>query len=215
MDSWVLVPCQRSRLDLLHRLLDSLDHSRDRVVVVATQPDPLTPDDVAGRANHVVSYPTTEQHISRWWNAGLEYIADIAQVNHEVLAISSDYVGTNYSVAVLGVFLRQHDLSMAGPDHHTAQARFFRKEDHRGFYDRVPGPCWMVKGELGLRVDTNFRWWYSDDDLEMQARQLGPVGVIPDTGLIPGPDSPLSEEKTIWATEDRARYVAKWSREPW
>jgi hypothetical protein len=199
----------------LHRLLGSLEHPRDRVVIVATVPDPLTADDVAGLANHVISYPTPEQHISRWWNAGLDYIAEQAQVNHEVLAISSDYVGTNYSVAALGAFLRRYGFTMVGPDHHTDSHRFFRAGEPRGALDRVPGACWMLAGESKLRVDTDFRWWYSDDDLEMQAREVSGAGVIGGTGLEPGPDSYLSEEKAIWAAEDRERFIQKWSQQPW
>jgi hypothetical protein len=217
MDSWVLVPCQRSRRDLLIRLLESLDHPRDHVVIVATVPEPLTADELDGYANHVISYPTPEQHISRWWNAGLDYIESVrASRRHwEVLAISSDYQGTPYSVAVLGTFLRCRDLVMVGPDHHSDQERIFTFDQQRNVMERVPGACWMLRGESGLRVDTDFRWWYSDDDLEMQARKAGGVGVVPGTGLVSGLDSYLSEEKAIWAAEDRAKFIDKWSRQPW
>lgn len=73
----------------------------------------------------------------------------------------------------------------------------------------------MLAGESNLRVDPQFRWWYSDDDLEMQARELGGAGVVQGTGLVAGPDSSLSEEKAIWAREDREKFVKKWGREPW
>lgn len=214
MDSWLLVPCQKSRLDLLQRLLGSLDHPRDRVVIVATVPDPITTE-VDGLANHIITYPTTEQHISRWWNAGLDYIAEQAQPRHEVLAVSSDYLGTPYSVAVLGAFLRRQGLSMVGPDHHSDTHRIFRQGEPRDVMTRVPGACWMLAGESGLRADTDFRWWYSDDDLEMQARQVGGVGVIAGTGLVSGLDSIMSAEKAQWAVEDRERFRQKWGHLPW
>lgn len=186
------------------------------MVVVATEPDPLRYKDVSDLADHVVQYPTTEQHISRWWNAGLDYIEEKTTCGtHEVLAISSDYAGTPYSVAVLGAFLRRHGLTMVGPDHHTSGQRFLREGEPRGTVDRVPGACWMLAGESALRVDTDFRWWYSDDDLEMQARKRGGAGVIAGTGLEPGPDSYLSEEKAIWAAEDRERFRQKWGKYPW
>lgn len=73
----------------------------------------------------------------------------------------------------------------------------------------------MLAGESRLRLDSQFRWWYSDDDLEMQARRAGGAGVVAGTGLVPGPDTALSEEKTAWAQEDRRRFVAKWGCEPW
>lgn len=215
MDSWLLVPCQRSRVGLLHRLLGSLQHPPDRVVVVATLPDPILPEDVTEVAAHVLLHKEPEQFISRWWNQGLAYIAGLADTEHEVLAVSSDYVGTADSVRLLARFLREHDLGMVGPDHHSAAARFWDLTTPRGVLDRVPGACWMLRGELGLRVDEDYRWWYSDDDLEMQARQHGRVGVLPGTGLLPGADTPLSQEKQRWAAEERRKFTAKWGIEPW
>jgi hypothetical protein len=215
MDSWVLCPCQRSRLDLLKRMLTTLEHPPDRVVIVATQPDPLTKNDVAGYADHVILCSVLEPYISRWWNLGLNYIRYYAQPSHEVLTISSDVIGKPYSVAILGTFLRYHNLTMVGPNFHGNYQRIFRLEDHRGALERVQGCCWMLAGESGLRVDEDFRWWYSDDDFEMQARKHGGTGLAPHTGMEAAPDTPLSEEKAIWAVEDRQKFVAKWGRQPW
>lgn len=215
MDSWLLVPCQRSRLPLLQRLLWSLSHPPDRVVVVATMPDPLTEDDVGDDVGHLLLCHRTEQHISRWWNQGMDYIRSISHGDHEILAVSSDYIGTPNSIPMLAEFLRDNQLAMVGPDHHTTEQRIFRHGDHRTVDARVPGACWMLAGESQLRVDESFRWWYSDDDLEMQARHRSGVGVLPGTGLVPGADSGLSEEKQAWAIEDRQKFATKWGIEPW
>lgn len=214
MDSWVLCPCQRSRLDLLKRMLTSLDHPSDHVVVVATYPDPICPWEL-DLSDHVIGFPTAEINIAKWWNIGLEYIAGLARPRHEILALSSDYVGRDYSVAMIGAFLRQHDLSMAGPNHWTNEPQIFKMHNQRHAMGRVPGGCWMLAGESGLRVDEAFRWWYSDDDFEMQARQRSGTGIIPGTGLEGGPDTALSEEKACWAVEDRKKYIQKWGCEPW
>lgn len=217
MDSWVLIPCQRSRLDLLKRLLDSLEHPVDRVVIVATYPDPLYLQDIEDYAHYIehISPRATEHHIGRWWNVGLDCIASMAQKNHEVLVVSSDNIGTNYSVAKLGAFLREHKLAMVGPNYWGDDKQFFYPSYHRGAQTRVPGCCWMVAGELGLRCDEQFRWWYSDDDIEMQARNLGGTGIVPGIGLLAGPDTALSVEKEQWAEEDRQKFVAKWNIQPW
>lgn len=215
MDSWILCPCQRSRLPLLKRLLSSLQHPSDRVVVVTTQPNPIEIKDLDDIAGHRLLWPYEEHHIAKWWNLGLNYIASIARSNYEVLAISSDYVGTNYSVAMLGVFLRRHGLTMVGPNHWSGNAVYFGPDDERHATGRVPGGCWMLAGESGLRVDENFRWWYSDDDLEMQARQYSGTGILPGTGLVAEADTPLSAEKEQWAKEDRQKFIDKWKQEPW
>jgi len=216
MDSWILCPCQRSRLDKLKRMLSSLDHPVDRTVLVVTHPDPITEADFDGSIYpRIVHAFPHERFISQWWNVGLDYIQKVAQKRHEVMAISSDMIGMSYSVAVMGAFLRRHNLTMAGPNLWTEEERLFGFNDPRGATHRVPGCCWMLAGETRLRLDESFRWWYSDDDLEMQARFLGWVGIVPGTDLVGEPDTPLSAEKQEWALEDRQKFVNKWGREPW
>lgn len=227
--TWVLIPCQRSRLSLLREAILSYAHPADRVVVVATQPDPLTPRDLEGIADHVVLHDDTAHLIGAWWNRGLDYITERTESAgsagsepFEVFAPSSDVIGTPESIPVLRGFLRSNGLVMVGPDYHGGAARpahpshqIFRLEDTRTVHRRVPGACWMLAGESKLRLDPQFRWWYSDDDLEMQARQAGGVGIMQDTGLMPGPDTALSGEKLLWAHEDRQKFVTKWGHEPW
>lgn len=216
MDSWVVVPCQRSRLDLLRRLLDSLEHPKNHVVIIATQPDSLGFADIGGHADHIVLAHRTEQYISTWWNLGLNYVREFAEKReHEVFVVSSDNVGRPDSIAMLATFMRDNNLAMVGPNPWQDFARIFRIEHARGCHDRVPGGCWMLAGESGLRVDEQFRWWYSDDDLEMQAREHSGAGILPGTGLIAGPDTELSLEKQLWAVQDRRKFVEKWGKQPW
>ena len=215
MDNWLVSPCQIGRLNSLKRMLTSLEHPKDRVVVVATLPNPLTLDDLQGYADHVVLCPFTEHFIARWWNIGLDYVSHHAQTRHEAMVISSDAQGTPYSVGMLGVFMRQHNLTLVGANYHSDECRFFDPNTPSSPFNRVYGGCWMLAGESGLRIDENFRWWYSDDDFDMQARHKNGSGIIPGTGLVAEQDSCLSVEKQLWAVEDRVRYVDKWGREPW
>lgn len=215
MDSWIMVPCQRSRLPLLQRLLSSLHHPKDHVVIVATEPDPLTITDLDGYANHIALFPSSAISIAKWWNTGLDFVQSSAAEQHEVLVLSSDYTGWPNSVELLAGFMRNHNLAMVGPEHRENRPRFFRLDDPRDAVSRVPGACWMLAGETGLRADPEFRWWYADDDLEMQARRYSGAGTIPNTGLISGPDTPLDSSRWRWADEDRAKFVSKWGKQPW
>lgn len=216
MNTWVLIPCQRERLDMLRATVTALDHPRDRVVVVTTRPEPIRFGDIAEFAIDLLTLPDDGQRISRWWNAGIDYIRALTLAErYEILALSSDCVGNPGSVQHLRDYLRSNDLVMAGPNYHTEYPQVYTAADKRTLYDRVPGACWMLAGESGLRLDEQFRWWYSDDDLEMQARQIGSVGVVPYTGFKPGPDSGLSDTAAKWAAEDRQRFIDKWKVEPW
>ena len=190
---------------------------KERVVVVATLPNPLTPRDLGDLAGHVVLFESKEPAISKWWNAGTGLhprprSTPIRSAWPSPATMSATTVPWN----ALAVFLRQNNLTMVGPDHHSnLPSRIFRIADRRHCQARVPGGCWMIAGESGLRVDESFRWWYSDDDFEMQARQVSGSGVVAGTGLVAEADTPMSELKQQWAREDRPKFAAKWGQEPW
>lgn len=219
--TWVLVPCSRSRRGELYELLSGLRHPTDRVVVVTTTEDGLQPIDVGDWADHLVTVPWDGMRISEWWNAGLDFIASTRRHDDrwEVLVIGSDAKGTPAGVTALREALRAHTLSMVGPDFHgrlsPGDMEVFGPRDHRDVIRRLPGSCFMVAGEEGLRCDPLLRWWYSDDDLEMQARHLNGAGLVGGVDLLHTTDHPLDEEQTRWATEDRERFVTKWGRQPW
>lgn len=216
MSTWLLIPCQRARLGALEDTLMSLQQPREHVVIVTTMPDRILPSDVFDLAGNLQISDVQGQRISTWWNTGIDYIRDAnTDPEYEICAVSSDVQGHEASIEIMAETLRFHDLEMVGPNYHSNKFRFFTKEASRTVHDRVPGACWMIKGETGLRLDEQFRWWYSDDDLEMQARQLGDVAIIPDTGFRPGPDSALSLELQQWAREDRQKFIDKWGVEPW
>lgn len=220
MSTWVISPCKRSRVAELLAMLASLGHDSAHVVVVTTLPDPVEGDDVAGYADHVVVFEEPGMLFGRWLNLGFDYIDAIDSSQHEFLCIGSSLLGAPHTVPTLRAALRGRDLAMVGPD------LFDRlgvgdveehRDDQRTLWNRVPGICFMVPGELGLRFDPEFRWWFGEDDLEMQARALGPVGLVGRCGVtLTAPNGhPLSDEQHQWAREDRAKFVAKWSKEPW
>lgn len=56
---------------------------------------------------------------------------------------------------------------------------------------------------------------YSEDDLEMQARLLGNVGLIAGVHTEQLTTHTMSETVANWAREDRIKFVNKWGRQPW
>jgi hypothetical protein len=75
---------------------------------------------------------------------------------------------------------------------------------------RIPGVCMLVAGELGIRFDEAFRWWYADDDFEWQHRKAAGTGLVKGTMIQHGPGRPLTGERAQYAEEDIHRFVAKW-----
>jgi hypothetical protein len=88
MNTWVLIPCHRLRLDDLRASLSHLNHPAEKTVIVTTQPEPIKPTDTAAT---VLRYEGTDINISRWWNIGLDWIEEHHEVGpYEVLCMESD-----------------------------------------------------------------------------------------------------------------------------
>lgn len=243
MGTWVLTPCPGRRLPELLRMLASINADPEHTVIVTTKADPLDGLDLRDAAHHLLTVDKPDLLFGEWMNRGLDYIeaveraqyveesgADLEEqpwhwtpeASYEVLMIGSSLTGTPDTIPELHDALRAEwpDFrSLVGPDLHK------RLGDHqtlelpldfpRTVYDRVPPVCMMVAGELGLRFDPQFRWYYSDDDFEMQCRACGTVAIIGGTGVTYPGGHGLSEEQARWAIEDRAKFVQKWQRDPW
>ena len=221
MNTWIAVPCPGSRTDELVTLLDGLDWPAEYVMVLSTSADPIDPPDLLrSRATHI-TFPYDEVNIGAWWNAMLRYASDReGSAPHDVLCVTSDCTGTADGVHDLALTLREEDAVMLGPGWSRPLGDLevqVLNDVPRSVYDRVPPECFMVRGELGLRCDVRMPWWYCEDDLEMQARQVGTVGLVGGIELHPPTRAAteLTAEKQAQAVKSRALFVEKWGVEPW
>jgi hypothetical protein len=210
-DIWLVTACPEAHADRLAAMLASLAHDPHRTVVVTSRHhDRLHPDHVG----HAWYWTDRGEDFSlaRLWNHGLRLAYEAGAT--EVAVFSTDVTGHPGSLTRLRDSMRVNNCTMAGPNLYGPDNMIMAGTD-RTTIRRVPGGCYLIAAEHRLLCDESYRWWYSDDDLETQAREIGPVGVFTGTGLLMGPDSALTDERAAWATEDRAHYVAKWGREPW
>lgn len=214
MSDWVIVPCPASRVAELQQLLTDLAHPASNVVVVTTLPHPVEAAQLVGLADHLVLWPEPGMTIGLWMNAGLDHIASIAPLNARYAFITGS--DTRADPGVLGRLtagMERLGLVMGGPG---AADEVLSDPRERTLWRRVSPEFFMLDLRHGLRYDPEFRWWYDADDLEMQARQVGPVGLIAEVGLhqaLWGHD--LSPTQQQHAIEDRAKFVTKWGQEPW
>ena len=175
MTSWVVTPAPRSRLAELRTMLTALDHPAAQCAVISVGPHPIRPRDIDDLAAHLIHVPNPLPLFGAWLNTGFHYIAQI-DPGAEVLCIGSSLTPGPGLVQRLAHDMRQRGWVMASPDFH--QRPTHELEGPRNTHDRISGHCFMVGLDFGLRCDPRFRWWYTEDDLEMQARQLGPVGLV-------------------------------------
>lgn len=212
MTTWLLTPCHKPRLDDLRESLTYLGHMPARTVVVTTLPEPIGPDDL----DPCVTVLLSEEpgvNISRWWNLGLDYIARNGDGPYEVLLMESDVRITRETVEVLTREMRARQLAMVGADWYGAareQIEVCREAVTTPIVNRIPGVCMLVAGELGLRFDPQFRWWYADDDFVWQHRVNGGTGLVRGQAIGHNGGTPLEGQLAQFAVEDAAKFQAKW-----
>lgn len=214
MTTWLLTPCHAPRLDDLRESLEYLGHPANRTVVVTTMPEPIHSE--ALRATVLLS-PEPGINISRWFNLGLDWIAKREAGPYEVLCMGSDVRITHETVEALVREMRDRDLAMTGADWYdvaTAPVEIRREPTPGSVYRRIPGVAMLAAGELGLRFDEQFRWWYADDDFEWQHRVNGGTGLVRGQTLQHGAGTPLDSSRVRYAAEDLVKFLAKWGTVP-
>jgi hypothetical protein len=81
----------------------------------------------------------------------------------------------------------------------------------------ISGHAFMVRGECGLRFDPQFRWWYSDSDIEKQVKAADKYAACVGGCFVRHLDpmtSSKSPEMLAIIREDEVRFAAKWGLEP-
>jgi hypothetical protein len=180
----------------------------DRTVVVTTLPEPIDQRDFLGVT--VLLSPESGVNISRWWNVGLDWIEQHHEPGpYEVLCMESDVRIEWSTLTQLRMVLRGYNLAMVGVDWHgvaTSAVETRYDLDAWPVEHRIPGVCMLVAGELGLRFDEQFRWYYANDDFEWQHRKAAGTGLVRGLTIEHGPTG----ERAEYAETDRRRFIAKW-----
>lgn len=210
-DTWILTPAPASRIEDVRALHAESGLPAHHRVVVTTQPAPIQ----AGQVDaSVLLFDSDEWNIGTWWNVGLDWIAEHADGDYEVLMAESDVRISADTVAALAWTMRDLGLAMVGADwHHVlhpGNVHVHQQATPVPYQWRPSGIALMAAGELGQRRDEQFRWWYSDDDADFQARVTGGVGVVGGTTLQHSGGTEMAGRLKAWADEDAAKFRAKW-----
>ena len=216
MSLWALITAPAHREEEAVATLTSLAHPPERTVLVTSDACACGCGPIGGHTDRPWRWALhggDQVNIARWWRIGLTH----ARLNGatQVAVLSSGVTGRPSSLPTLATRAADLGLVMAGPNRHRDVDLVMGEGHCRSVSERVDGGCFLVDVTVGLVPDERFRWWYADDDLEAQARAVGPVGIVAGTALVIPPDAAPSAEARVWATEDRARFVGKWGCEPW
>jgi hypothetical protein len=85
---------------------------------------------------------------------------------------------------------------------------------------RMVGWAFVLDGTRGLTPDQSMPWWWSDTDLDWQARLMGGMVMVGSPGLLVTNRLPNDHTQHVpglaeQAGKDRATFAAKWGGNPW
>lgn len=153
-DLWVVIPTA-TRRQYIPGIIEKAGISKEKIVIVHTIPDNPFYDDVT----NIICADGLNIH--RWWNRGLDYVTS---------------KGGRY-VAVLNddVLLEDDPLNKIASTMKATGAILGYPYPFQGW---VCGYCWIIDLASDIRPDENYKWWYGDRDLDLQAHKLGPNMVV-------------------------------------
>lgn len=223
---YALIPTH-NRPDELARLVGQLEPWADTIVIIdnASQP-PVSEIDFCrfpGTSVVVVEVPDQPPNLYRLWNIGFteiatkELIADARPRQWDVAVLNDDTLLPDGWADYVSGHLRTSTAAIACtfPFPHPGEAMLKTRADGN-IRTRMCPHAFIIRGELGLRADENFGWWWGDTDLDWQA--CGKGGVL----LLPGeiPANTLANSTTVGVLAEQAGrdgqyFAAKWGFRPW
>lgn len=217
-----------NRPDELKKLVTQLSEQCDGVVVVdnASTPPVFARElhDAAGWNLNITVIRDAEQppNLSRLWNVGLNAVKItmdlIGEDLYDVAIFNDDAVLPDDWWDQVSRHMRFSNAAVACRplNSHVLGGPTMKTEPDGDIMRRLCGWAFMMRGELGLRVDERFRWWYGDTDLDWQARKVG------GTLLVPGDQvgNTRANQSTVGvlaeqAGHDRQTFIEKWGWAPW
>jgi hypothetical protein len=229
---YALIPT-RDRPAELARLTAQLVDWCDFILIIDNGSTPPVAE-VELRAQHpgvtiiVVSHAEQPPHLYRMWNMGFESAAaaEIAcQRAHrvdslhewDVVVLNDDAVLPDGWLDYVSEHLRQTGAVAASTyPHHDHGAPLLKSRPDGSITTRLCPWAFIVRGEVGLRADENFHWWWGDTDFDWQACAAGGVLLLPGLQVANTcANTTTIGELAEQASRDGETFARKWGRRPW
>ena len=153
-DLWLVIPTG-TRTQYLKDIFNECDIEPSKRVLVRTTDAP----DVENAIN--LKYEG-EFNIQKWWNFGIDYARErgaeyVAVLNDDVQILSNP-------LRRIAEVMKATGATLGYPFPFTGH---------------VCGYCWVLDLKSNIRLDENYKWWYGDRDLDLQARKVKGVIHVP------------------------------------
>jgi GT2 family glycosyltransferase len=151
---WLVIP-SGARTQYLQNIFEKSGVPENQRVVVRTIPD----DDIPNAIN---LHYNGEFNIHKWWNMGIDY----ARLNgaRYVAVLNDDVELANNALQTIVTVMEQIKAPLGYPF---------------PFIGWVCGYCWILDVHSSIKPDEEYKWWYGDRDLDLQARANGGVVHVP------------------------------------
>lgn len=169
--------------DCFRQCLEAVYRQVDRVYVIEGGPDAklIDPDLEYGSDFTIIREP--ELNISRWWNLGLQMIADRAHQYRmskwSVVILNDDAIIPADWVRTVDGVMRQLGVAAASTGNPNPIPALHTQPGPVNLATRLQGFAFMLAGEKGVRANEQLKWWFSDDQIDWLSRQRGGVVSIP------------------------------------
>jgi len=143
---WLVIP-SANRSDYLEEIIKNSLLPMNQIVLVRTTPG------INFEGVHNVFIRSKKINIQKWWNIGISFAE---KHGAEIVAVLNDDVwiapGSLQTMAFEAI---DQNVPLVFPYPYTG---------------KLAGYCWILNLKFDIRPDNRFRWWYGDNDLQMQAQ---------------------------------------------
>lgn len=185
--TYAVIPTH-NRIPQLTSLVSSLHGNVDRIIIVDNASSPAMrlgdfTDPHSGTEVSLIYDSEQPPNLYRLWNVAFN-VADLfastaGAEQWNVAVFNDDTVLPDGWVPAVSTALRSSPAAIAcGSENHAQTTPYLKTQLQR--FPRMTPHAFMMKGELGLRADESFRWWWGDTDMDAQAVIAGGVLIIPD-----------------------------------
>lgn len=169
--------------DCFKRCLEAVYDQVDRVYVVEGGPDAKIIDADLEYGSDFTIIREPELNISRWWNLGIQMIADRAHQEHmtkwNVVILNDDAIIPQGWVKALDQVMRGRQVAAASSGNPNPIPAIHTQPGPVNLATRLQGFAFMLAGERGVRANEQLKWYFSDDHVDWLSRQQGGVVSIP------------------------------------
>lgn len=223
----VSVIITHNRPEQLNALLGNLHGQSDVVIVIDNASEPPVSDfDVLSRIDvewaAIVHDPEQPPNLYRLWNFGFDIARECAAQTDtwDVAMFNDDAVVPPGWFDAVAAALRSGPYAAASSDPYgrigAHTGGLVKTAPDGDLMTRMCPWAFAVRGELALRADERFGWWWGDTDFDWMCRQSGGVVIVPEYIV----HNSLANSTTFGALaeqagRDRVTFAEKWGHNPW